>query len=128
MKRKVIVALVTLALLSMALTVEARHKALYTINNKALQDLTYTEMLDLIEATENCIPAALRRAAKELSLSDDFCVLNKNTRKYHKPECEAVLEIKRVHIDLTDSSRDELEEQGYKACKLCFPETKIPSP
>lgn len=48
-------------------------------------------------------------------------VLNKNTKKFHKPGCSSVSDIATKNRVDSGSSRDEVIAQGYVACKRCKP-------
>ena len=46
-------------------------------------------------------------------------ILNKNTKKFHKDECESVKDMKPKNKANTDKSREELINSGYSPCKSC---------
>ena len=48
-------------------------------------------------------------------------VLNKNTHKFHVPECSSVDTIKAKNREDTTMSRDQIIEAGYVPCKRCNP-------
>lgn len=48
-------------------------------------------------------------------------ILNTNTKRFHKPECSSVSEIKRNNKKMYKGSREELLEQGYQPCDRCRP-------
>ncbi|WP_442858010.1 DNA/RNA non-specific endonuclease [Agathobaculum sp. Marseille-P7918] len=48
-------------------------------------------------------------------------VLNHNTRKFHRPNCSSVEDIKPSNREDYFGSREALIEQGYAPCKLCCP-------
>lgn len=48
-------------------------------------------------------------------------VLNRNTRKFHRPECPSVKHIKEKNRGTFTGSRDELIGQGYEPCQNCNP-------
>lgn len=48
-------------------------------------------------------------------------VLNKNTKKFHKPSCSSVSDMAAKNRLDSDSSRDEVIAQGYVPCKRCKP-------
>lgn len=48
-------------------------------------------------------------------------VANTNTRKFHRPDCDSVLDMKTKNRWDTTLSREELIEQGYEPCKRCKP-------
>lgn len=47
-------------------------------------------------------------------------VLNKNSMKYHLPECDSVPDISEKNREEYHGTREELEGKGYVACKKCF--------
>ena len=48
-------------------------------------------------------------------------VINHNTRKFHRPSCSSVKDIKPSNRENYTGSRETLIEQGYVACKRCRP-------
>lgn len=48
-------------------------------------------------------------------------VLNKNTHKFHYPDCSSVLDIKPKNREDVDWSRDEIISAGYSPCGRCKP-------
>lgn len=48
-------------------------------------------------------------------------VLNTNTRKFHKPTCASVDDIKESNRKDVVAARDDLIAQGYKPCGRCKP-------
>ena len=48
-------------------------------------------------------------------------VLNNNTRKFHRPSCSSVEDIKPSNREDYSGSRETLIEQGYEPCKRCAP-------
>ena len=48
-------------------------------------------------------------------------VLNHNTRKFHRPSCSSVEDIKPSNREDYGGSREALIEQGYVPCKRCRP-------
>lgn len=48
-------------------------------------------------------------------------VLNTNTRKFHKPTCASVGDIKESNRKDVVAARDDLIAQGYKPCGRCKP-------
>ena len=54
--------------------------------------------------------------------SDDTdYILNKNSMKFHYPNCEAVQKMSAKNRAEYSGSRDELIEEGYKPCGMCNP-------
>ena len=48
-------------------------------------------------------------------------VLNTNTKKFHKPTCSSVSDIKESNRKDVVAARDDLIAQGYKPCGRCKP-------
>ncbi|MCI5503309.1 MAG: ComEC/Rec2 family competence protein [Anaerobutyricum sp.] len=48
-------------------------------------------------------------------------VLNTNTKKYHRPSCAHVDEIKKENREDTTATKNQLEKQGYQPCGTCKP-------
>ena len=48
-------------------------------------------------------------------------VLNTNTKRFHKPECSSVKDIKPKNYQETTLSREQLIDLGYKPCGRCNP-------
>lgn len=58
-------------------------------------------------------------SAEELAGSD--YVLNKNTKKFHYPDCSSVDRMKESNKEYYTGSRDDLIARGYDPCKNCRP-------
>jgi hypothetical protein len=48
-------------------------------------------------------------------------VLNKNTKKFHRPDCSSVKDMKEKNKEYSNESRDEIIAKGYSPCKKCNP-------
>lgn len=48
-------------------------------------------------------------------------MLNKNTRKFHVPDCGSVADIKAKNREDYTGNREALIEQGYEPCGRCKP-------
>ncbi|MCM1064034.1 MAG: MBL fold metallo-hydrolase [Eubacterium sp.] len=48
-------------------------------------------------------------------------VLNRNTHKFHEPDCKSVNDIRESNREDTTLSRDEILAAGYVPCKICDP-------
>lgn len=62
--------------------------------------------------------------AESISQTDDTVyhyVLNMNSMKFHKPECESVSDIKESNKDYFTGTRSEITAKGYEPCKRCNP-------
>ena len=47
-------------------------------------------------------------------------ILNKNTKKIHKPSCSSVSQMAEKNKKVYTGSLEELQSQGYEKCKKCF--------
>lgn len=48
-------------------------------------------------------------------------VLNKNSKRFHKPNCSSVAKMKEENREYYSGSRDDLISKGYKPCGSCKP-------
>ena len=48
-------------------------------------------------------------------------IMNTNTKRFHKPYCSSVKDMKDKNKRETTLSREEIIRQGYKPCKRCNP-------
>ena len=48
-------------------------------------------------------------------------ILNRNTKKFHKPSCSSVKQMKESNKIVTTKSRDEIIADGYEPCGRCHP-------
>ena len=49
-------------------------------------------------------------------------IINKNSKKFHLPDCSSVKDMKSQNKKESDKTREELEDLGYIPCKACFGE------
>lgn len=47
-------------------------------------------------------------------------IINKNSKKFHKPDCSSVADIKPQNKKESDKTWEELEKLGYSPCKSCI--------
>ncbi len=47
-------------------------------------------------------------------------IINKNSKKFHLPDCSSIKETKSQNKKESDKTRDELEKLGYSPCKSCL--------
>lgn len=59
--------------------------------------------------------------AEEAEQTQDTFVLNTNSMKFHRPDCQGAESIKAENRQDYTGSRDTLIEMGYEPCKLCEP-------
>lgn len=55
------------------------------------------------------------------STQDNDFILNKNTKKFHKPTCSLVKDIKHSNKQEYRGNREDIILQGYSSCKSCNP-------
>lgn len=55
-----------------------------------------------------------------IDAADCDYVLNENSKKYHRPDCEAASKISENNRRFYNGDTAELEAQGYEACKICL--------
>lgn len=53
--------------------------------------------------------------------SEDLYVLNRNTKKFHRPDCSSVQDIKPKNKQEFSGNTETLIQQGYSPCKNCNP-------
>lgn len=53
--------------------------------------------------------------------SEDLYVLNRNTKKFHRPDCRSVQDIKPKNKQEFSGNTETLIQQGYSPCKNCNP-------
>lgn len=59
--------------------------------------------------------------AEPSDTKEQIYILNKNTKKFHKPECSGVKKIKAKNKDEYTGSRQTLIDEGYEPCGNCNP-------
>lgn len=58
----------------------------------------------------------------ESKIEETTYIINKNTKKFHLPDCSSVKYTKPKNKEETSKSKEELEKLGYSPCKACFGE------
>ena len=75
--------------------------------------------------TFNCSPSTTWKSGENVKIFSDLTIYsyiaNKNTHKFHKPECEGVKDMKEKNKWYFDGDRESLIEEGYKPCQRCKP-------
>lgn len=70
----------------------------------------------------NEVSAASRSVAVHRSIPEGTTfVLNKNTKKFHMPNCSSVDDIKEKNISFSAETASEIKSKGYSPCKKCKP-------
>lgn len=67
------------------------------------------------------VPADTTDESPDQAFLNVSFVLNKNTHRFHNPDCPAVLDIKSKNRQDVDWSRDEVIAAGYKPSGCCKP-------
>lgn len=106
----------------------------YCYNVQPGIEISYTDgsskqIEDAKTVKEEVSKAAKKKSAKEGSAKEDNevsageqqYVLNKNTKKFHYPDCSSVAETKEYNKKEYTGSRQELIEAGYEPCGRCLP-------
>ena len=47
-------------------------------------------------------------------------IINKSSKKFHLPDCSSVKDMKPQNKKESSQTKEELEKQGYSACKSCI--------
>lgn len=55
------------------------------------------------------------------AIASNQYILNTNTKKFHRPDCASVADIKEKNKKVSNQSRDEIINSGFKPCKRCNP-------
>lgn len=68
-------------------------------------------------------PADEHEAEQPAESNEQECdfVLNKNSKRFHKPDCKSVGKMKEENREYYSGSRDDLIAKGYKPCGSCKP-------
>lgn len=82
--------------------------------------------IEALNEETNIIPESREKEDKEERPSEDskveeYYVLNLNSKRFHKPNCESVETIKSSNRDDFYGTREELISQGYTPCGGCKP-------
>lgn len=65
-------------------------------------------------------PAETKAIAESEKKTQTY-ILNTNTKKFHRPNCDSVKDIKDKNKKEVESTREEIIAQGYEPCKKCYP-------
>ena len=63
---------------------------------------------------------AVTQAASQQTSTESY-ILNTNTKKFHRPSCSSVKQMKKSNKKSSSESRDALIAAGYDPCKKCNP-------
>ena len=64
---------------------------------------------------------AVTQAASQQTSTESY-ILNTNTKKFHRPSCSSVKQMKESNKKSSSESRDALIAAGYDPCKKCNPQ------
>ena len=73
--------------------------------------------------TSQPAPADEHESEQQEESNEQECafVLNKNSKRFHKPDCKSVGKMKEKNREYYSGSRDDLISKGYKPCGSCKP-------
>ena len=70
---------------------------------------------------ERDIPEVAPPAAEDSRIEYTF-IINKNTKKFHYPDCDSVSQMKEKNKKTYNGTAQELIDKGYSPCQKCHPE------
>lgn len=78
---------------------------------------------ELEHSTSQPAPADEHELEQQEESNEQECafVLNKNSKRFHKPDCKSVGKMKEKNREYYSGSRDDLISKGYKPCGSCKP-------
>lgn len=97
------------------------------VKNREDVTLTENEVIAMgYDGCQNCIPAKSQvnetnDEEQKITISTSDYVLNTNTKKFHRPTCSSVSDIKSKNRQDVNCTRDEVISMGYDPCKRCNP-------
>lgn len=77
--------------------------------------------IDYVTGESSLVSDIVKYESNNIEPSDLTYIINKNTHKFHKPDCSSIKDIKPKNKKEFTGSRDELIEQGYDPCNRCKP-------
>ena len=77
--------------------------------------------IDYATGESALIGETVTEPSEQTSTTEPDYVLNNNTRKFHRPSCSSVEDIKPSNRGDYTGSREALIERGYVPCKRCLP-------
>lgn len=77
--------------------------------------------IEIDYATGNSWEIGNTPVSEESSAAEVTYILNTNNRKFHKPDCSSVAEMKASHKKEYTGSREKLIDEGYSPCGKCNP-------
>ena len=86
---------------------------------------TSTAVKDTVTNTSNhsssSEPKKTTQSATSSSTTSSTYILNTSTKKFHRPGCSSIAQMKESNKQTSNSSRDSIISQGYSPCKKCNP-------
>ena len=77
--------------------------------------------IDYATGESTLVGEAVAQPSEQASTDEPDYVLNNNTRKFHRPSCSSVEDIKPSNRGDYTGSREALIERGYEPCRKCVP-------
>lgn len=77
--------------------------------------------IDYAAGESTLVGEAVAQPSEQASTDEPDYVLNNNTRKFHRPSCSSVEDIKPSNRGDYTGSREALIERGYEPCRKCVP-------
>lgn len=89
-------------------------------DGSAASEKAYKNTLTQIRSRESAKTSAFP-AEKESSPTNNYYVLNKKTKKFHKPTCGSVSQMKEANKEISYETRTQIIADGYSPCGNCNP-------
>ena len=77
--------------------------------------------IDYAAGESTLVGEDVAQPSEQASTDEPDYVLNNNTRKFHRPSCSSVEDIKPSNRGDYTGSREALIERGYEPCRKCVP-------
>ena len=74
-----------------------------------------------IPQEDNSAPVMTPQAEENFSDTTENYIGNKNTKKFHYPDCNSVFQMKENNKEYLNCTREEAIEKGYEPCNKCRP-------
>ena len=81
---------------------------------------TFIKDDDAAEQPEQAVDESSETAAADTAVSDATYILNTNSMKIHRPDCESVSKMSEKNKQESNETLDTLIAQGYEPCKNCL--------
>jgi DNA-entry nuclease len=90
-------------------------------SNKADPNYNKTVSTDEFVITGGNTGTSVDRSAPAQTNSGVTYILNKNSKKFHRPTCDSVKDMKEKNKEYSTKTREEIIADGYDPCKRCNP-------